>query len=156
VSEPAPKSAFMQNGNTLDNAETKGLSDYGAESALTHDCFVNTLKTHTLNDQQQITVFNKLLSVQKKQAVPAEVYQLGIDAELWNEYMATRKRAKATSTSRAIKTLINKIASLAAVGHNPVQLVEEANANGWKSVYPRAQEDHTRRTASQLATNNDW
>ena len=156
VSEPAPKSAFMQNGNTLDNAETKGLSDSNAESASTHDCFMNTLTTQTLNDQQQITVFNKLLSVQNKQAVPAEVYQLGIDAELWNEYMATRKRAKATSTSRAIKTLINKIASLAAVGHNPVQLVEEANANGWKSVYPRAQEDHTRRTASQLATNNDW
>jgi hypothetical protein len=100
VSEPAPKSAFMQNGNTLDNAETKGLSDYGAESASTHDCFMNTLTTHTLNDQQQITVFNKLLSVQNKQAVPAEVYQLGIDAELWNEYMATRKREQSNVNAK--------------------------------------------------------
>jgi hypothetical protein len=47
VSEPAPKSAFMQNGNTLDNAETKGLSDSGVESASTCDGFMNTLTTHT-------------------------------------------------------------------------------------------------------------
>ena len=155
VSEPAPKSAFMQNGNTLDNAETKGLSDSNAESASTHDCFMNTLTTQTLNDQQQITVFNKLLSVQNKQAVPAEVYQLGIDAELWNEYMATRKRIKATSTPRAINTLINKITSLAAIGHNPIQMVEEANANGWKSVYAKTGDDN-KHTATKLATNNNW
>ena len=155
VSEPAPKSAFMQNGNTLDNAETKGLSDYNAESASTHDCFMNTLTTQTLNDQKQITVFNKLLSVQNKQAVPAEVYRLGIDAELWNEYMATRKRVKATSTPRAINTLINKITSLAAIGHNPIQMVEEANANGWKSVYAKTGDDN-KHTATKLATNNNW
>jgi len=155
VSEPAPKSAFMQNGNTLDNAETKGLSDSNAESASTHDCFMNTLTTQTLNDQQQITVFNKLLSVQNKQSVPAEVYQLGIDAELWNEYMATRKRVKATSTPRAINTLINKITSLAAIGHNPIQMVEEANANGWKSVYAKTGDDN-KHTATKLATNNNW
>ena len=155
VSEPAPKSAFMQNGNTLDNAETKGLSDSNAESASTHDCFMNTLTTQTLNDQQQITVFNKLLSGQNKQAVPAEVYQLGIDVELWNEYMATRKRIKATSTPRAINTLINKITSLAAIGHNPIQMVEEANANGWKSVYAKTGDDN-KHTATKLATNNNW
>ena len=155
VSEPAPKSAFMQNGNTLDNAETKGLSDSNAESASTHDCFMNTLTTQTLNDQKQITVFNKLLSVQNKQAVPAEVYRLGIDAELWNEYMATRKRVKATSTPRAINTLINKITSLAAIGHNPIQMVEEANANGWKSVYAKTGDDN-KHTATKLATNNNW
>jgi len=155
VSEPAPKSAFMQNGNTLDNAETKGLSDSNAESASTHDCFMNTLTTQTLNDQQQITVFNKLLSVQNKQAVPAEVYQLGIDAELWNEYMATRKRVKATSTPRAIITLINKITRLAAIGHNPTQLVEEANESGWKSVYAKTGDDN-KHTATKLATNNNW
>ena len=155
VSEPAPKSAFMQNGNTLDNAETKGLSDSNAESASTHDCFMNTLTTQTLNDQQQITVFNKLLSGQNKQAVPAEVIKLGIDAELWNEYMATRKRIKATSTPRAINTLINKITSLAAIGHNPIQMVEEANANGWKSVYAKTGDDN-KHTATKLATNNNW
>ena len=155
VSEPAPKSAFMQNGNTLDNAETKGLSDSNAESASTHDCFMNTLTTQTLNDQQQITVFNKLLSVQNKQAVPAEVYQLGIDPELWLEYMATRKRVKATSTHRAIQTLINKIKKLADAGNNPVDLVEDANANGWKSVYARNAANEPR-SARELATNTNW
>jgi len=155
VSEPAPKSAFMQNGNTLDNAETKGLSDSNVDSASTCDGFINTLKTHSLNDQQQITVFNKLLSVQNKQAVPAEVYQLGIDAELWNEYMATRKRVKATSTPRAISTLINKITRLAEMGHNPTQLVEEANESGWKSVYAKSGSDN-KHTATKLATNNNW
>ena len=155
VSEPAPKSAFMQNGNTLDNAETKGLSDSNAESASTHDCFMNTLTTQTLNDQQQITVFNKLLSVQNKQAVAVEVYQLGIDPELWLEYMATRKRVKATSTPRAIQTLINKIKKLADAGNNPVDLVEDANANGWKSVYPRNATNEPR-SARELATNSNW
>jgi len=156
VSEPAPKLAFVQNDNTLEDAEIKRCSDFESKSASTHDYFMNTLIAQPLNDQQQITVFNKLLSVQNKEAVPAEVYRLGIDAELWQEYMATRKRIKATSTPRAITTLINKITSLAAVGHDPVQLVEEANANGWKSVYAKSQEDNSRRTASHLATNNDW
>jgi len=155
VSEPAPKSAFMQNDNTLEDTETKGLSDSIVENASTHDCFMDTLTTQTLNDQQQMTVFNKLLSVQNKQAVPAEVYQLGIDAELWNEYMTTRKRVKATSTPRAIITLINKITRLAAIGHNPTQLVEEANESGWKSVYAKTGDDN-KHTATKLATNNNW
>ena len=117
VNEPTPKTAFTDNADTLDSAET-------------------LLETKT-------------------NAVPAEVYQLGIDAELWNEYMATRKRVKATSTPRAIVTLINKITRLAEIGHNPTQLVEEANESGWKSVYAKTGDDN-KHTATKLATNNNW
>jgi hypothetical protein len=157
VNEPTAKTAFIDNADALEYSETLASSKLSISKEPACRDLSDTLKAYALNPALEITDCKKQLSIEtKRNAVPAEVYQLGIDAELWNEYMATRKRAKATSTPRAIKTLINKIASLAAVGHNPVQLVEEANANGWKSVYPRTQEDHTRRTASQLATNNDW
>lgn len=156
VSEPLAKLAFMDNDDTLEAAETVGLTSIDADVNPACRDLAETLKAYALKPALEITDFKKQLIVEKREAVPAEVYRLGIDAELWQEYMATRKRIKATSTPRAINTLINKITSLAAVGHNPVQLVEEANANGWKSVYAKSQEDSSRRTASHFATNNDW
>jgi len=156
VNEPTPKTAFTDNAYTLDSAETLAFSQSGTANAPACRDLTETLKARALNPVLEITDCKKQLILETKtNAVPAEVYQLGIDAELWNEYMATRKRVKATSTPRAITTLINKITSLAAIGHNPIQMVEEANANGWKSVYAKTGDDN-KHTATKLATNNNW
>ena len=60
---------------------------------------------------------------------------VGVEPELWKEYLKTRTRLKAPNTERALKTLVNKITKFSQKGHSPNQLVEEANLNGWKSVY---------------------
>lgn len=156
VNEPTPKTAFTDNADTLDSAKTLALSQSGTANEPACRDLTETLKACALNPVLEITDFKKQLMLETKtNAVPAEVYQLGIDAELWNEYMATRKRVKATSTPRAIITLINKITRLAAIGHNPTQLVEEANESGWKSVYAKTGDDN-KHTATKLATNNNW
>jgi len=64
-----------------------------------------------------------------------EANALGIDTELWLEYLKTRKAKKCPETPRALHTLINKIASGVEDGLDARALVEEANERGWKSVF---------------------
>jgi hypothetical protein len=60
-----------------------------------------------------------------------------IDNELWDEYLLTRKRLKAPNSKRALTTLLNKIAKMEAErSGSGIQALEDANSNGWKSVYP--------------------
>jgi hypothetical protein len=155
VKEPTAETAFTENADTLEPAKTltKTESDHENRPACTG--LTHTGLAHTLKTSLEITDLKKLLSIEKRSAVPVEVYRLGIDPELWLEYMATRKRVKATSTPRAIQTLINKIKKLADAGNNPIDLVEDANANGWKSVYPRNATNEPR-SARELATNSNW
>lgn len=60
-----------------------------------------------------------------------------IDQELWDEYLATRKRVKASNSPRALNTLVNKLKKIEedAPGEGLLAL-ENANEAGWKSVYP--------------------
>ena len=155
VKEPTAETAFTENADALEPAKklTKTESEHEKKPACTG--LTHTGLAYTLKPTLEITDFKKLLIGEKRSAVPAEVYQLNIDPELWLEYMATRKRVKATSTPRAIQTLINKIKKLADAGNNPVDLVEDANANGWKSVYPRNATNEPR-SARELATNSNW
>jgi len=155
VNEPTAETAFTENADALEPAKTLTKTESDNEKKPAHTGLTHTGLAHTLKTSLEITDFKKLLIVEKRSAVPAEVYQLGIDPELWLEYMATRKRVKATSTPRAIQTLINKIKKLADAGNNPVDLVEDANANGWKSVYARNAANEPR-SARELATNSNW
>ena len=61
---------------------------------------------------------------------------LGVPAGLWDEYIKTRKRVKATNTPLALTTLINKLSKYAEEGFSPNDLVETANESGWKTIYP--------------------
>jgi len=75
-----------------------------------------------------------------------------IDKELWNEYLLTRKRLKAPNSKRALTTLLNKINKMEAVSPGSgMEALEEANTNGWKSVYPRKDSARFQNTSKSYA-----
>ena len=87
-----------------------------------------------------------------------EVAALGVDLGLWREYLKTRNKLKAPNTDRALNTLLNKITKLRDEGHNPGQLIEEANERGWKSVFaPQSNQQGAKNgkpTIAQIARNH--
>ena len=79
----------------------------------------------------------------KEKSIPPT--PLGVTDEVWHEYLKTRTRLKAPNSQRAIATLTNKIEKLSAeYNMSPNDLVEQANMNGWKSVYPPKEQTHGR------------
>ena len=70
------------------------------------------------------------ISRHKQQAI-----LMGVPAELWDEYLKTRKQVKASNTPLALTTLINKLTRFAEEGYSPSDLVEMANESGWKTIY---------------------
>lgn len=93
----------------------------------------------------------------KEEPKSTEVAALGIDLDLWREYLKTRKKLKAPNTDRALNTLINKVTKLKNEGFNPGQLIEEANERGWKSVFApqssQGQQNNGKPTVAQIARN---
>lgn len=86
-----------------------------------------------------------------------------IEDDLWDEFLAIRKKVKAVNSPRALKTLINKIEKFYHQGHNVNALVETAVVNSWKDIYlPRTGKNYGNSkpssgpTATQLATNMEW
>jgi hypothetical protein len=95
-------------------------------------------------------------AVHRQQAV-----SLGVPSDLWDEYIKTRKRVKATNSPLALTTLINLLSKYRAEGISPAELVAEANMRGWKSVFPpKPDNNHGKQTASQrakaAATDTKW
>lgn len=58
-----------------------------------------------------------------------------IDLDLWNEFMAIRKKVKAVNSPRAIKMLINKLVKFAEHGHDANELIKKSIVNSWKDIY---------------------
>ena len=70
-----------------------------------------------------------------------QAVSLGVSEDLWDEYIKTRKRLKASNTPLALTTLINKLKKAADQGISPQELIEKANESGWKTVYPPEKQD---------------
>jgi hypothetical protein len=85
----------------------------------------------------------------------ARLARLGVDKALWIEYLGTRRKLKCNTSERAINTLFNRIEKLVREGQDATAMLEEANAQSWKTVYSAKEEKHEP-TALQLATNTDW
>lgn len=59
-----------------------------------------------------------------------------IDHELFDEFLLNRKKLKCPNTKRALQTLLNKLQSFESVTPGMAnRALEQANLNGWKSVY---------------------
>ncbi len=56
-----------------------------------------------------------------------------VDVELWDEFMAVRKKLKAQNTQRAINTLINILNSNKEQAND---MLEKSVVNSWKSLFP--------------------
>ena len=87
--------------------------------------------------------------------ITARINSLRVDGPLWTEFLQTRKRLKANNSPRAIKTLLSRIEKFVNHGENATMLIEEANAQGWKTVYKNKEDKHEP-SAIELATNTDW
>jgi hypothetical protein len=86
-----------------------------------------------------------------------------IEDDLWNEFLAIRKKVKAVNSPKALKTLLNKIEKFHHQGHDVNALVETAVVNSWKDIYlPRIEKNYgnskssSSPTATDLATNLNW
>jgi hypothetical protein len=88
--------------------------------------------------------------------ITARVMALGIDKGLWNEYIKTRKRLKATNTPRGLRTLLGRIEKFVSQGRDATEMIEEANAQGWKTVYEPKGDTNVSKSALAILNHTDW
>jgi hypothetical protein len=108
--------------------------------------------TDTDTEQKQ----NKSISNQEKKIILARVAALGIDSDLWDEYLKTRKRLKATNTPRGLRTLLGRIEKFVSQGRDATAMIEEANAQGWKTVYEPKGDTNVSKSAIAILNHTDW
>lgn len=111
---------------------------------------VTTQDTDTDTDTESDTEKDRLKQAYKR------VNALGVDRQLWNEFLKTRTKLKATNTARALSTLVKRAEEFSLNGEDVKQLFEEANSNGWKTIYERQGRQQRRHSATKVATNTDW
>jgi hypothetical protein len=118
------------------------------------DCNVTVTVQDTDTDTEQKQ--NKSIVNQEKKIILARVAALGIDMDLWNEYLRTRKRLKASNSPRGLKVLLTEIEKLVKLGEDATELVERSNSNGWKTVYAVGGSQRNSRSALALITDTNW
>jgi hypothetical protein len=95
---------------------------------------------------------------QKHRDLFDRVSLLGVDDLLWEEFIKTRAKLKAMNTPRALAQLVKRAEELSEKGENIKELMEEANSNGWKTIYEKDGRDERRknRSASKIARDDRW
>ena len=97
-----------------------------------------------LRDQVQVTHqitnhINKPIP-KKKKSLPLD-FPVGLDSDqlkfAFNDYQIMRREKKSPLTRQAVVILFNKLLKHQAEGHDPIELLENAVLNNWKSVYPK-------------------
>lgn len=114
------------------------------------DAKVTTQDTDTDADTESDTEKHKLKTVFKR------VNALGVDRQLWNEFIKTRTKLKATNTARALAQLANRAEEFSRNGEDIKQLFEEANSNGWKTIYEHKNRQQRRHSATKIASDDGW
>lgn len=120
------------------------------------DCNVTVTVQDTDTDTDTEQKQNKSISNQEKKIILARVAALGIDSDLWDEYLKTRKRLKATNTPRGLRTLLGRIEKFASQGRDATAMIEEANAQGWKTVYEPKGDTNVSKSALAILNHTDW
>lgn len=59
-----------------------------------------------------------------------------IPADLWKDYMETRKVLKSPMTDRAKQLAVKKLDDLRAEGSSPTDVLSQSIYNGWKGLFP--------------------
>lgn len=72
-----------------------------------------------------------------------------VEGDLWDEFLAIRKKTKAINSDRAITGIKNKLLKFSQQGYNPNDLVEQSVINSWKDIYePKNKQPPPVRTAN--------
>ena len=97
------------------------------------------LSSHVQRTDQITNHINK--PIPKKKKSPPLDFPVGLDSDelkfAFNDYQGMRREIKSPLTRSAVVILFNKLLKHQAEGHNPVELLENAILNNWKSVYPK-------------------
>ena len=88
---------------------------------------------------------------------------LGVEPELWHEFISIRKTLKAVNSDLAITKLTKKLERFRDAGYDINEIIETSVVSSWKDVYkPRkeisngnSQRNH-QPTATELLLNMDW
>ena len=117
---------------------------------------VSATPPDTETESETETEQNKSISNQEKKIILARVAALGIEKDLWEEYLKTRKRLKATNTPRGLRTLLGRIEKFVSQGRDATAMIEEANAQGWKTVYEPKGDTNVSKSALAILNHTDW
>lgn len=117
---------------------------------------VQDTDTDTDTEQKKEKNILKKESHSETKIILARVAALGIDSDLWDEYLKTRKRLKATNTPRGLKTLLGRIEKFVSQGRDATAMIEEANAQGWKTVYEPKGDTNVSKSALAILNHTDW
>lgn len=127
-----------------DNAHQSSLLQ-DAKNKTTHS---NTHKLTTAKENKNIR------SNSNPPIIPPK--KLGVNVDLWHEYLKLRKELKYNCNKRCIKLLITKLEKLKNEGHDVNQSIKNAIGGGWKSFYPPSQPNHKNQNyAHSPPKNND-
>ena len=133
---------------------SKGVTDVKRDSNVTvtvQDTETDT-ETETESEQKQ----KRRKEIEAKKIILARVAALGIDMDLWDEFLRTRKRLKASNSALGLKTLLTEIEKLVKLGEDATELVERSNSNGWKSVFAVGGSQRNSKSAFALITDTNW
>ena len=133
---------------------SKGVTDVKRDCNVTVTVQETDTETETETESEQKQ--NKSIVNQERKIILARVAALGIDQELWDEYIKTRKRLKATNTPRGLRTLLGRIEKFASQGRDATAMIEEANAQGWKTVYEPKGDTNVSKSALAILNHTDW
>ena len=97
------------------------------------------LSSHVQRTDQITNHINK--PIPKKKKSPPLDFPVGLDSDefkfAFNDYQGMRLENKSPLTRQAVVILFNKLLKHQAEGHDPIELLENAVLNNWKSVYPK-------------------
>ena len=117
---------------------------------------VQDTDTDTDTEQKKEKNILKKESHSETKIILARVAALGIEKDLWDEYLKTRKRLKATNTPRGLRTLLGRIEKFVSQGRDATAMIEEANAQGWKTVYEPKGDTNVSKSALAILNHTDW
>ena len=117
---------------------------------------VQDTDTDTDTEQKKEKNILKKESHSETKIILARVAALGIEKDLWEEYLKTRKRLKATNTPRGLRTLLGRIEKFVSQGRDATAMIEEANAQGWKTVYEPKGDTNVSKSALAILNHTDW
>jgi len=97
------------------------------------------LSCHVQRTDQITNHINK--PIPKKKKSPPLDFPVGLDSDelkfAFNDYQIMRRENKSPLTRQAVVILFNKLLKHQSEGHDPIELLENAVLNNWKSVYPK-------------------
>lgn len=119
-----------------------------------------TDRKHARNNKKE----GKNLKKGKKEII----LPIGVDENIWNEFIKIRKKLKAQNTEFAIKQLLNNLIKISKeTGDNPNEILLQSIESSWKGVFPirKNQQSNNQMSDTQkqtmeimnnLETTGDW